>query len=173
MMRTSRRTMLLAAAGLPLAGGAGFARTGAESAGMPLLLFDPATAEGRRFADHARALGLAAMAIEGDRVRFTAPLLAQRPQRIVGVTRHADRLLIGGMAAEAGYRERLAVRHSAGRCTTTACDGWSRTGAFLAGSADAWPEALAALAGGRTALTEGGVRAAPADAAGWILTLPA
>lgn len=170
MIRTSRRTMLLAAAGLPLAGSAGLAHVEVRSTSAPLLLFDPATAEGRRFADHARALGLAAMAIEGDRVRFTAPLLAQRPQRIIGVTRHADQLLIGGMAAEAGYRERLAVRHIAGRCTTTACDGWARAGAFLAGSADAWPEALAALAGGRTAPT-GGARAAPVDAAGWVLTL--
>ena len=172
MMLTSRRTMLLAAAGLPLAGSAGLAHAEVRNTSAPLLLFDPATAEGRRFADHARALGLAAMAIEGDRVRFTAPLLAQRPQRIISVTLHADRLLIGGMAAEAGYRERLAVRHSAGRCTTTACDGWSRAGLFMAGSADAWPEALAAFAGGRAAPT-GGARTAPADAAGWILTLPA
>lgn len=172
MIRTNRRTILLAAAGLPLAASAGLAHADARSTSAPLLLFDPATAEGRRFADHARTLGLAAVAIEGDRVRFTAPLLAQRPHRILGVTLHADRLLLGGIAAEAGYRERLAVRHIAGRCTMTACDGWARAGALLAASADAWPEALAAFAGGRS-LPAAGPRTAPTDAAGWVLTLPA
>jgi hypothetical protein len=172
MIRASRRTMLLAAAGLPLAGSAGLARAELRGTDAPLLLFDPATAQGRRFADHARTAGLAALAIEGDRVRFIAPLLARRPQRIVGVTRHADRLLIGGMAAEAGYREHLSIRHAQGRCATTACDDWASAGAFLAGSADRWPEALAELAGG-SGPPATARQTAPADAAGWILTLPA
>jgi len=169
MIRTTRRTVLLAAAGLPLAGSGGPAHAEDRAATAPLLLFDPATEEGRRFADHARVLGMQPVAIRGDRVRFAAPLVALRPERIVGVTRHADRLLLGGIAAAEGYRERLAVRHVDGRCATEACDKWAGAGAFLAGADSAWPEALAALAAGRAAPARG-LPPAPAGAAGWVLT---
>lgn len=171
MIRASRRAMLFAAAGLPLVGHAAFAR--ASAAGPPLLLFDAATAEGRRFAEQARRLCLQTVAIEGDRVRFAAPLLARRPQAIVGVTRHADRLLIGGLAAEAGYREQLAVRQGEGGCDASACGSWTRAANFLATSGTAWPEALAALAAGRASPVAAADDEAAAQAAGWVLTRPA
>jgi hypothetical protein len=169
MIRTSRRTMLLAAAGLPMVGNANLADAADRTATASLLLFDPATEEGRRFADHARVLGMQPVAIQGDRVRFATPLVALRPRRIVAVTRHADRLFIGGIAAAEGYRERLAVRHVEGRCAMEACEKWAGAGAFLARADSAWPEALAALAAGRAAPASG-LTTAPADAAGWILT---
>jgi hypothetical protein len=161
--------MLLAAAGLPLVGSADLAHAEDPAATASLLLFDPATEEGGRFADHARVLGMHPVAIQGDRVRFATPLVALRPRRIVAVTRHADRLLIGGIAAAEGYRERLAVRHTDGRCATKTCDNWAGTGAFLARADSAWPEALAALAAGRAAPAHKAA-IAPTDAAGWVLT---
>ena len=66
----------------------------------PLQVHDPALAAGRRFAE---AHGGEVLAIEGDRIRFARAVFERRPSLVVGVSRHADALLIEEVAREAGY----------------------------------------------------------------------
>ncbi|WP_311267632.1 hypothetical protein [Sphingobium sp. WCS2017Hpa-17] len=142
MSGLSRRGFLasVAVASAALAGGR------VEAATVPLLLHDPELPAGRRFATRAHYLGGQAVAIEGDRVRQMQALLASAPAAIFGVTRRSDELLIGEIAAEAGYRRMALVRHGNGpMMANCASDGASI--AKLAQLSDAaWPEAFAELA---------------------------
>ena len=97
-MRASRRDTLLAALAVPaVAGLPGVAK--ARSA-KPLAMHDPALAAGRRLAE---LHGGEALAIDGDRIRFARAVFEMRPALVVGVSRHADALLIEDVAREAGY----------------------------------------------------------------------
>ncbi|RYM09970.1 hypothetical protein [Sphingobium cupriresistens] len=143
MNGVSRRVFLASAAvaSAALAGGR------AEAATLPLLLHDAQLAAGRRFAARARLLGGKAVALEGDRVRQMRDLLAAAPAAIFAVTRRSDELLVGEIAAEAGYLRVALVRHGRGGLITANCapDGVT-IGALAQFSDAAWPEAFAELA---------------------------
>jgi hypothetical protein len=169
-VRPNRRDLLTLAAGLPLLAGS------PAMAGTPdaeaLMLFDGDTLAGQRFAAAARSAGLTPIAITGDRIRQVAPLLAARPRLMMGATRHADRLLIGGAAMEQGYREQLWVAHDGASCRAEACSAWSRQAALLGRRGDQWPELLAALSSPGAILSQPAA-GPPSDAAGWVLARPA
>lgn len=142
MSGLSRRGFLASAAiaSAALAGGR------AEAATLPLLLHDAELAAGRRFAARAQHLGGKAVALDGDRVRQLQALLAASPAAIFAVTRMSDELLIGEIAAEAGYRRTALVRHDKGRMTAH-CESDDAAVARLAHlSGAAWPEAFAEMA---------------------------
>ena len=106
-MKLTRRSFVAAAAvALPTAASA--AEIGWKDGHETVLLFDPALAEGRAFADAGSAWNRAVIAIEGDRVRFGRELFARRPAIVQGVSRSADALLLEEVAQEAGY-ERVSL----------------------------------------------------------------
>ncbi|QGP81024.1 hypothetical protein [Sphingobium sp. CAP-1] len=143
MSGLSRRGFLASAAvvSATLAGGR------AEAATLPLLLHDAGLAAGRRFAARVRLLGGQSVALEGDRVRQMRDWLALSPAAIFAVTRRSDELLVGEIAAEAGYRRVALVRHGAdGRMTAHCASDGARVAALAQLSDAAWPEALADLA---------------------------
>lgn len=118
-----------------------------EAATLPLLLHDAQLAAGRRFAMRAQLLGGQALALEGDRVRQMRTLLAAAPAAIFAVTRRSDELLVGEIAAEAGYRRVALVRHGAdGRMTARCTADGASVHALAQLSGMAWPEAFAELA---------------------------
>jgi len=98
MIRSSRRGMLAGALAVPAV--AGLPQVSLARDGGTLLLHDPALAAGRRLA---RAHGGEVLAIAGDRIRFARAVFARRPALVVGVSRHADALLIEEVGREAGY----------------------------------------------------------------------
>ena len=105
-MKLTRRSFVAAAAALPAAASA--AEIGWKDGHQTVLLFDPALAEGRAFADAGSAWNRAVIAIEGDRVRFGRELFARRPAIVQGVSLHADALMLEEVAREAGY-ERVSL----------------------------------------------------------------
>ncbi|WP_137680147.1 hypothetical protein [Aurantiacibacter suaedae] len=105
-MKLTRRSFVAAAAALPAAASA--AEKGWKDGHETVLLFDPALAEGRAFADAGSAWNRAVIAIEGDRIRFGRELFARRPAIVQGVSRSADALLLEEVAREAGY-ERVSL----------------------------------------------------------------
>jgi hypothetical protein len=95
-VKATRRGVLGGALAVPAV--AGMPRLKRSTA--PLLVHDPALAAGRRLAEtHAGEV----LAIEGDPIRFARALFARRPSLVVGVSRHADGLLIEEVGREAGY----------------------------------------------------------------------
>lgn len=142
MIDLSRRGFLASAAiaSAALAGGR------AEAATSPLLLHDAQLAAGRRFAAHVQYLGGQAVALDGDRVRQMQALLGPAPAAIFAVTRRGDELLVGEIAAEAGYRRVALVRHGNEQMVAN-CASDGVTIAKLAHLSQAnWPEAFAELA---------------------------
>jgi hypothetical protein len=107
-MKLTRRSFVAAAAALPAAASATAAERGWKDGHQAVLLFDPALAEGRAFADAGSAWNRAVIAIEGDRVRFARELFARRPAIVQGVSLQADALLLEEVAQEAGY-ERVSL----------------------------------------------------------------
>jgi hypothetical protein len=142
MSSLSRRGFLASAAvaSAALAGGR------AEAATVPLLLHDPELMAGRRFAARAHYLGGQVVALEGDRVRQMQALLATSPVAIFAVTRRSDELLIGEIAAEAGYRRMALVRHEKERMTANCGSDGAAVARLAHLSGAAWPEAFAELA---------------------------
>ncbi|MBA4090685.1 MAG: hypothetical protein C0494_08855 [Sphingobium sp.] len=117
-----------------------------EATTLPLLLHDAQLMAGRRFAARAQSLGGQAVTLDGDRVRQMRALLATSPTAIFAVTRRSDELLVGEIAAEAGYRRVALVRHGHGS-TVANCEANGATVAKLAHLSQAnWPEAFAELA---------------------------
>lgn len=100
-----RRTLLVASAALaaasvlpPVAAAAEHLTRGSVS------VFEPDDPAARAFA---RDRG-AALAVEGDRIRFARRLFGeQRPTKVVGMTRYADFLMLADSAREHGYRATL------------------------------------------------------------------
>ncbi|MBU0931853.1 MAG: hypothetical protein KJ585_07630 [Alphaproteobacteria bacterium] len=160
MSGLSRRGFLASA----VVASAALASGRAEAATVPLLLHDPELSAGRRFAARAQWLGAQSVALAGDRVRQMQALLVSAPAAIFAVTRRSDELLVGEIAAEAGYRSMALVRHDKGRMTANcASDGAAVARlAYLSGAA--WPEAFAELA-----LDKAGQCAAASES----LTMPA
>lgn len=160
MIGLSRRGFLASAAvaSTALAGGR------ADAATVPLLLHDAQLAAGRRFAAHVQYLGGQPVALAGDRVRQMQALLVSAPAAIFAVTRRSDELLVGEIAAEAGYRRMALVRHDKGRMNPNCASDSAVVSrlAYLSGAA--WPEAFAELA-----LDKAGQCAAASES----LTMPA
>lgn len=95
-MRATRREAMMGALAVPAV--AGMPRL--KPAAAPLLLLDPTLAAGRRLAE---AHGGEVLAIAGDRIRFARAVFERRPSLVLGVSRHADALLIEEVGREAGY----------------------------------------------------------------------
>jgi len=141
-----RRGFIGLAAGAPLAMGALPAWGQRADAGALLILFDPTMAASARLADQVRKHGAAVLALSGDRIRFMRDVVASRPRVIAGMTSYADFLLLSGTAAESGFRLDSHAQHRNITCATHRCFGrWRRADGMLDASADAWPEAMAAL----------------------------
>lgn len=174
MIRASRRAVMAGALAVPTV--AGLASWRWRHGEASVLLFDPALAAGRRFAEEGKAQGGAVRAIEGDRIRFAHAVLEQRPALVAGVSRHADALLIEDAAREAGYARVTLVSGRARRCEGAQClPGWQALGRLTDAAGGAWVEALAAYAsrpGEATARAVGsaaGRRADPGLVLGWVL----
>jgi hypothetical protein len=108
-MSIQRRDLLRLAATLPaVACLTGHAQ--ASAPGRRLFVYEPGVpasvwrALAARQGIAAAAVLVAAVAIDGDRVRFARACLATAPGWIGGVLRHADLLVLGGCAEEEGFR---------------------------------------------------------------------
>ena len=91
MIRSSRREALMGALAVPALGGLPQFR----ATGPGVTIYDPTLAP---------QPSAAALPIEGDPIRFAQRLFAPRPALVVGVSRHADALLIADVGREHGYQ---------------------------------------------------------------------
>ena len=98
MIRATRRGVLAGALAVPAL--AGLPRLAWARSERALVVYDPALESARHLAE---AHGGEALAIEGDRIRFARAVFERRPSLVVGVSRHADALLIEDVGREAGY----------------------------------------------------------------------
>jgi len=177
MIRPTRRTVIAGgvAGALAVPTVAGLANWRWRHGEASVLLHDPALAAGRRFAEAGEAHGGSVRAIEGDRVRLTRAVLESRPALVVGVSRHADALLIEDVAREAGYTRVALVSGRARRCEAAQCrPGWQALGRLADAAGGAWVEALAAYAAKSGELAAqatrlAGQRADPGLVLGWVL----
>lgn len=139
--------------------------------GNAVLLYDADLGAGARFAAHAARLGVAAQALQGDRVRKIQSLLADKPAALFGISRHADEYLASEIAGQAGYRRLSLIQHRAAGDIVPSCapEGASiATLARLAGGR--WPEAFAELAIGGIERCEPVSLTAPSEPAfSWVL----
>ena len=174
MIRATRRSAMMGALAVPTI--AGLVHWRWKHGERSVLLHDPALAAGRRFAEAGAARGGDVRAIEGDRIRFSREVLADRPALITGVSRHADFILIEDAAREAGYRPAATIYGRARTCAGHECQpGWQSLGRMASAAGEAWVEALADYAAepGRRAM--GALarslphRADPGLVLGWIL----
>jgi hypothetical protein len=142
MIGLSRRGFLASAAvaSAALAGGR------ADAATLPLLLHDSDLEAGRRFAARAQLLGAQPVALAGDRVRQIRSLLGSAPAAIFAVTRRSDELIVGEIAAEAGYRRVALVRHGDGPVVANCASDGAIVAKLAHLSQANWPEAFAELA---------------------------
>jgi len=97
-MKATRRGVLAGALAVPAV--AGLPKVAWARSGNAVLLHDPSLDAGRRMA---ATHGGEALAIEGDRIRFARAVFERRPSFVVGISRHADALLIEEVGREAGY----------------------------------------------------------------------
>lgn len=173
MIRATRRGVLAGALAVPTV--AGLANWRWRHGEISLLLHDPALAAGRRFAAAGAIRGGEVVPIEGDRIRFARAVFDRRPALVTGVSRHADALLIGEVAREAGYFP-VATIHGRGRaCAAGDCrSGWGALGRMAEKAGDGWIEALADYAArpgqiAGPALGLLGRRSDPGLVIGWVL----
>jgi len=173
MTAITRRGFVGGVAATPLVLGVLASVPGTSFASGPrLLLFDPALAAGRRFAEQAMRLAAPARAIEGDRIRFARAVLAQAPASIFAVARHSDELLIGEVARELGYRQIALIHHEPGGEIVSRCHASAAAIGTLVRLAGArWPEAFAEVAIGGLSACQLVRDASPSDKAiGWVMT---
>ena len=100
-----RRTLLIASASLAAAGLlAPIAAAAQRLTDGSVVVFEADEPAARAFAgDHG-----AALAVDGDRVRFARRLFGEeRPGKVLGMTRYADFLILAESAREHGYRATL------------------------------------------------------------------
>ena len=102
-MKLSRRAMIAGLAAVPAAASAS-EFTWRHGHGT-VLLYDADLPQGRAFAEAGRAWNRAVAPLEGDRIRFARMVFARRPAIVQGVSRQADAVLLGEVAAEAGYEQ--------------------------------------------------------------------
>lgn len=161
MTLTRRRLMAFTAGAAPLVA----LGTRSHAGATVLLVHDDTLAAGRRFALRAQTLGMPSRALEGDRVRLVRRLLAQRPARIFGMTRHADRLLMADIAREWGYVDLASIQQRVD--AEPLSQGCRATAALADAAGPCWPEAFAHSAlGGQPSPMAG----APTDPAfSWVL----
>jgi len=97
-VKATRRGVLAGALAVPAV--AGLPKAAWARSGNAVLVHDPSLEAGRRMA---AAHAGEALAIEGDRIRFARAVFELRPSFVVGISRHADALLIEEVGREAGY----------------------------------------------------------------------
>lgn len=114
-MKLTRRKLLEGGLGSGLVAGLAAAPAAASMAQWQwrhghgtVLLYDPDLPQARLQAEGAQAWNRAALALEGDRIRFTQGVFAHRPALVRGISRQADAVLVQEVAEEAGY-ERTAL----------------------------------------------------------------
>ena len=172
---TTRRAVLAGALAVPTV--AGLASWRWKHGSSSALLHDDTLQAGRRFAEAGNAAGARTIAIEGDAVRFAQSITAQSPSLIVGVSRHAEALLIAEVAAEAGYMMATELRGNAQGCQGYTCDaGWFALNRMAVGAGSNWIEALAAWAANPNARdvptlsrSSGRQTGDPGTVLGWVL----
>ena len=139
------------------------------------LVHDAALAAGNRFAAAGAAAGRSSMAVEGDVIRFARALVETRPALIAGVTRHADALLIGEVAAEAGYALAAELAGDSQGCAGNSCDaGFIALTRMAVSAGSLWAEAFGAWAANPQGAVQpqaqsGGWFADKDMALGWLL----
>ncbi|TIX49586.1 hypothetical protein [Alteraurantiacibacter aquimixticola] len=144
-MKVTRRGMMLGALAVPAA--AGLANWQWQMGGNSSLLHDDTLAAGRRFADAARASGGYSRAITGDMVRLGREVVADAPALIAGISRHAEALLLGEVAAEAGYVLASEFLGKADGCSANTCHShWLPLNRMAVAARGNWAETLAAWA---------------------------
>ncbi|GAA0271692.1 hypothetical protein GCM10009127_09930 [Alteraurantiacibacter aestuarii] len=144
-MKTTRRNMLLGALAVPTV--AGLARWRWQYGAHSGLVHDPSLDAGQRFAAAGRAAGTSSRAIEGDTIRFAQELVASRPALIAGVSRHADALMIGEVALEAGYTLAAEIRGQSEGCECFTHDSaWLPLARMAVGARHDWAERFAGWA---------------------------
>jgi hypothetical protein len=90
-MKATRRQAIVGALAVPAVASA----AKLKAAGAAITVYD---------ASLAPAPALDALPIEGDRIRFARKLFERRPSLVIGLSRHADALLIAEVGQESGYR---------------------------------------------------------------------
>jgi hypothetical protein len=148
-MKVTRRTMIAGgvAGALAVPTLAGLARWRWQHGSHTGLVHDAGLAAGLRFSRAGAAAGRPSMAVEGDAVRFARALVESRPALIAGVTRHADALLIGEVAAEAGYVLAAELMGDVRGCSGNSCDsGFVALTRMAVGAGPLWAEAFGAWA---------------------------
>lgn len=144
-MNLTRRSFALSAAtfmALPLSG------TAAHTAGSStiLALYDKTVPAGCLFAGRSLQRNVTAVPVTGDRVRFLRAAVSPGTQRIAGVTKYADFLLLSDVARELGFQV-LAEMHTRRNGSTvthshTACSDLSLLGMT---ATTGWPGIFADL----------------------------
>jgi hypothetical protein len=121
------------------------AHTGASS--TVLALYDHTIPSGKVFAGRSLQRKVTAVPISGDRIRFLRAAVSPDIQRIAGVTKYADFLLLSDVARELGFqvlaemhtrRDGSTVTHSHTACTDLSLFGMK--------AAAVWPAVFADLA---------------------------
>lgn len=167
-MKVTRRTMIAGgvAGAFAVPTVAALARWRWQHGSHTGLVHDAGLAAGVRFAQAGAAAGRPSMAVEGDAIRFARALVETRPSLIAGVTRHADALLIGEVAAEAGYGLAAELMGDATGCSGNSCDaGFIALTRMAVGAGPLWAEAFGAWA----ANPQGAVPTGLAEASsGWF-----
>jgi hypothetical protein len=98
-VKATRREALKGALAVPAV--AGLPRTSWARHGAAVLLYDASLQADRHLAE--AHIGQV-VPIEGDRIRFARAVFERRPSLVIGLSRHADALLIEEVAREVGYR---------------------------------------------------------------------
>lgn len=174
-MKVSRRSMMLGALAVPTVAGLASWQWKHGATSASLLLHDDSLAAGRRFAAAGRAAGGRTVAIAGDPVRFGREVLADRPALIAGISRHAEALLLGEVAMEAGYVLATEILGTAAGCSANTCHaGWLPLNRMAVAAGDSWVEALAAWAVNPQSrelphISSRGHRTDPGTVLGWVL----
>jgi len=140
-MKITRRGVLAGAAAVSTAGLAQWRWLQGSNA---ILLFDEKLSAGRRFAEAGRAAGERVRPLTGDRIRLARGVLESEPTLILGISRHADAMMIADVAREAGYVPAAEFAADKDRCTLDACNpAFAWNGRRVQGAEANWPEAFA------------------------------
>jgi hypothetical protein len=98
-VKATRRQALKGALAVPAV--VGLPRTNWARNSEAVLLYDASLEADRHYAE--AHIGQV-ISIEGDRIRFARAVFERRPSLVIGLSRHADALLIEEVGREAGYR---------------------------------------------------------------------
>jgi len=116
----------------------------ASDGGATMALFDDRYADARRFASAAGRLGARPIALgAGGPIELWSLVAGVGVSRVIGLTTYADRMVLLGLAKEAGARLVFDAEHDGRGAATIAHK--VRTGGPFAADGAAWAERLAAM----------------------------